>query len=245
MGEKVFGKPAKSVVLGNFFWGGGEFAVAYIAFSKKMSSLVFLSFSLVFIYSCVSQEGFSGGWTGSLRVEEFSCVFEIMIIACPSIHYFFLTLPWLQQNPGVSLLPFPCWCSLLQFFFLFYTVGSSQSMFNSVNPICICSSPSLSFWHFTVFLLSIALLLVSHPLCSMNSGVRIVHRIVQTASHLPRTFPADPPQRFPPPLPGGSSQHQQFHAMPHIKLHVKKRPVSAKGWHVNEHCRWGSAHFML
>lgn len=162
-----------------------------------MSSLVFLTFSLIFTYSCLSQEGFSGGWTVSLGVDEFSCMFETMIIACPSIHI--LTLPWLQQTPGVSLLPLPCWCSLPPFLsscpILLSLCLTLWSLSASVPFLLFPSSTSL------LFLLCIDSLLCPPPLfCEHRSGWSAQNNadcLTSASSPLPPAFPADPPQLSP------------------------------------------------
>lgn len=167
-----------------------------------MSSLIFLTFSLIFTYSCLSQEGFSGGWTVSLRVDEFSCMFEI-IIACPSIQYyfwFFLDSSRLQEY----LLPLPCWCSLPPFLSscpVYYWVSVEHSdpslhLFSSFSFL-----PAL---HFSFFC---ALTCCFAPLpCCVSTGAYTVHRIVQTASFLPPHISLLPSQQIHPSSPPSIAQ---------------------------------------
>lgn len=87
----------------------------------------------------MSQEGFSGGWPASLRVEEFISVFEIKVTACP----LFTIISDSPLTPADSKSIFVDFSLLMLSarisFFLPYIVSSSQSVFNSSIPISISS----------------------------------------------------------------------------------------------------------
>lgn len=206
-----------------------------------MNSLAFLTCCLVFTYSCLSQEGFSGGWTVSLRVDEFSCIFEIMIIACPCIQYYFLL--FLDSS---RLQEFLCCLSL---------AGALSHHFFLLALYCwVPVEHSDPYLHLVLsfsflFFLCIELLLCPPPLLCEHGRVSSAQDsadcLISASSHLPPAFPEDLPHLSPSHCLGTLPSISNFMPWPHIKISVKKHPVHAQGWHGTRHFRWASGYFML
>lgn len=142
----------------------------------------------------------------------------------------FLTLPWLQQTPGVSLLPFPCWCSLLPF------LSSCPIPF---VPLSLClalwslsaSVPSLLF----PSIASLTYLSFVHCLVAFPPPLLCEHKNIYSAQDSadrlasPSCLPGRSTPALPPHCPGALPSTSNFMPWPHIKLDVKKLPCQCQG----------------